>query len=80
MYLEHVHYLDKIDISSIAKGVKSRLHKNIAFWENIGANEFVVKPIRVGFVIPFENNPLFMFIKHNKSALIYSDFVDEVTS
>lgn len=80
MFLEHVHYLDRIDISTIAKGVKNSLHRNILFWENIDANEFVLKTIKNGYVIPFLNNPPPMFFRNNNSALVHSDFVNEAIS
>jgi predicted aspartyl protease len=47
MFLEHVYYLDRIDISTLAKGVKNSLHKNILSWENIDANEFVLQAINL---------------------------------
>jgi hypothetical protein len=62
MFLEHVYYLDRIDISTLAKGVKNSLHKNILSWENIDANEFVLQAIKNGYVIPFLNNLFFFFM------------------
>lgn len=77
MFLEHVYYLDRIDISTLAKGVKNSLHKYILSWENIDANEFVLQAIKNGYVIPFLNNPPLMFFRNNNSALVHSDFVNE---
>jgi hypothetical protein len=67
MFLEHVYYLDRIDISTLAKGVKNSLHKNILSWENIDANEFVLQAIKNAYVIPFLNNPPLMFFRNNNS-------------
>ena len=57
MFLEHVRYFDKIDISSITEGFENILLINIAFWVNIYANEFVVKTIKDGYAISCVSNP-----------------------
>ncbi|VDI75750.1 Hypothetical predicted protein [Mytilus galloprovincialis] len=51
--LEHVKYFDKVDFSKLAKGVKSSLSKNVAFWEHIGASKFIIDTIKSGYMIPF---------------------------
>jgi hypothetical protein len=39
-------------------GVKGRLAKHIKFWEQIGANNFVLETLKKGYVIPFLENPV----------------------
>jgi hypothetical protein len=80
MYIQHVKFLDSIDITSISKGVKSSLRKHIESWKHIGANEFVVNTIENGCVIPLLRNPPPMCFKNNQSALLHSDFVEKAVS
>lgn len=80
MYIQHVKFLDSIDITSIPKGVKSSLRKHIEFWKHIGANEFVVNTIENGYVIPFLRSPPPICFKNNQSALLHSDFVENAMS
>lgn len=76
IFLKQVDYLEKQNLSfSVVKGVKGRLAKNIAFWEKIGANSFVLDTIRNGFVIPFIESPNSMHKSNNRSAVQNSDFV-----
>ncbi|VDI69109.1 Hypothetical predicted protein [Mytilus galloprovincialis] len=55
--LEHVKYFDKVDFSKLAKGVKSSLSKNVAFWEHIGASSYFIDTIKSGYMIPFVSLP-----------------------
>jgi len=80
MYIQHVKFLDSIDITSIPKGVKNNLRKHIEFWKHIGANEFVVNTIENGYVIPFLRNPPPMCFENNQLALLHSDFVEKAVS
>ncbi|CAC5388869.1 unnamed protein product [Mytilus coruscus] len=73
---EHVKYFDKVDFSKFAKGVKSSLSKNVAFWEHIGASKFIINTIKC-YMIPFVNLPPPMKFRNNKSAVDNTDFVNE---
>lgn len=77
MFTDHVKYLENLDISSIATGVKHSLRKHIDFWSSIGASKFVIDTIQNGYVIPFITTPPPMSFKNNKSTILYSEFVDE---
>jgi hypothetical protein len=52
MYVQHVKFLDSIDITSISKGVKSSLRKHIESWKHVGANEVPCFPLNVAFFHP----------------------------
>ena len=76
IFLKQVDYLEKQNLSFTAlNGVKGRLAKNIAFWEKIGANSFVLDTLRNGYVIPFIESPNSMHKSNNRSAVQNSDFV-----
>ncbi|CAC5415666.1 unnamed protein product [Mytilus coruscus] len=74
---EHVKYFDKVDFSKFAKGVKSSLSKNVAFWEHIGASKFIIITIKSGYMIPFMSLAPPMKFRNNKSAADNTDFVNE---
>ena len=57
--------------------VKSRLKKNLQFWENIGAYPFILNVIEHGYKIPFESIPPKQHNNNNKSALENKDFVSK---
>ena len=59
------------------KGVKGRLAKHVDFWISIGTNDFVINTMKNGYVIPFLNPPVSMFMKSNKSAITNSEFVEQ---
>ena len=56
-------------------GVKGRLAKNIEFWRNIGANDYVLNLIEFGYKLPMSTVPPKSRLKNNKSALAHVDFV-----
>ena len=60
--------------------VKGRLKEHVKFWEEIGANEYILSVIKNGYKIPFVNTPPSSKIKNNKSAMDNSDFVTEAIS
>ena len=57
--------------------VKGRLRKNIQFWRDIGASEFVLDVIEHGYKIPFYSMPQQSFSHNNRSALSEYEFVSE---
>ena len=67
------------DVAS-CHGVKGRLAKHITFWEQIGANNFVLETLKKGYVIPFFENPVKMFKKNNRSAMKNAEFVDQAVN
>ena len=75
-YFEERSFLEKDSF----KGVKGRLSKNLKFWEDIGANPFVIDTIKNGYVIPFLEPPRALLLKNNKSALQNNDFVTQMVS
>ncbi|XP_014680270.1 PREDICTED: uncharacterized protein LOC106820250, partial [Priapulus caudatus] len=60
--------------------VKGRLKDNVLFWQDIGANSFVLDIIMNGYKIPFYSDPPAQFIKNNKSALKEHEFVSGAIS
>jgi hypothetical protein len=67
------------DVAS-CHGVNGRLAKHIKFWEQIGANNFVLETLKKGYVIPFLENPVKMFKKNNRSAMKNAEFVDQAVN
>lgn len=57
--------------------VKDRLRKNVGFWRNIGASQFVLDTITNGYVIPFYSTPDSAICRNNNSALRNKLFVQE---
>ena len=55
--------------------VKGRLRECISFWENIGANRWVLEIIREGYCLPFVDLPESMTFVNHQSAIREVDFV-----
>jgi len=55
--------------------VKGRLQKRLIFWEQLGANNFVLDTIKNGYKLPFVHIPRESYKKNNKTALDNSSFV-----
>jgi hypothetical protein len=55
--------------------VKGRLRKNLQFWTNIGASEYILDVIKYGYKIPFYSIPPNSVSKNNRSALCEQEFV-----
>ncbi len=55
--------------------VVGSLKRNVLFWEEAGASEFVLSVISNGFRLPFVQLPPKFFFPNNKSALRNSEFV-----
>ena len=55
--------------------VKGRLKKHLLFWEQIGANKFILSVIKEGYKLPFLSTPTESFRSNNHSALENPEFV-----
>ena len=60
--------------------VKGRLKTHVQFWEDIGSPDFIIDTIKNGYTIPFLSTPTSVYLRNNKSALKYGDFVSEALS
>ena len=67
-------YIDLIDQNLIVR-VKGRLRENIAFWQNIGASQWLLKVLCEGYRLPFVDLPASKFFQNHNSASCHSDFV-----
>ncbi|MEM9400707.1 MAG: reverse transcriptase domain-containing protein [Verrucomicrobiota bacterium] len=70
----------KCEIDSECKGspnVRGRLLMHIAFWQQIGAPDFILSTISEGYKIPFATTPASFQQRNNRSALEHSVFVTE---
>ena len=60
------------------QSVKGRLRAHFSFWlHTLGANDFILRVIDKGYIIPFITVPQNAFFDNNHSALIHVDFVSE---
>lgn len=57
--------------------VKGSLRRNISFWHDIGAPEFILSIIQDGYRLPFETIPSGNVLNNNMSSLHYPKFVEE---
>lgn len=55
--------------------VKGRLRKRLVFWEQLGANNFVLDTIKNGYKLPFLHIPKESYKTNNKTAIENSVFV-----
>lgn len=55
--------------------VKGNLKRNISFWEEIGASDFIIDVIKNGYKVPFYETPEHSFLNNNRSAKNNADFV-----
>jgi len=55
--------------------VKGRLKKRWKFWEQLGANKFIVNLLKEGYKMPFISPPTYKNMKNNKSAYDNEIFV-----
>ena len=55
--------------------VKGSLKRNIQFWKQINANQFVLDTIENGYKLPFKSIPPPKIMKNNRSALENKEFV-----
>ena len=70
---------DKLD-SDLGPGpeltnVKGRLAERLAFWQNMGASDFILEVIGKGSTLPFVKEPEPAVFGNNQSAKNYPDFV-----
>ena len=67
---------DAFDNPELDSGVvKGRLKKHYLFWEQIGANKFILNVIREGYKLPFLSSPTESFRQNNQSAFDSASFV-----
>ena len=60
------------------QSVKGRLRAHFSFWlHTLGANDFILRVIDKGYIIPFITDPQNAFFDNNHSALIHAGFVSE---
>ena len=62
---------------SVKVFVKGRLKRNVNFWKDIGANDFILDTIENGYKLPLIQTPEPAVFKNNKSALANPEFVTE---
>ena len=64
-----------VDVNHSCVVVKDRLQENIAFWQNIGASNWLLKVIREGYCLLFVELPEAKFFQNHRSALCNAEFV-----
>ena len=60
--------------------VKGRLRENIAFWQSIGASNWLLRVIREGYCLPFVDLPDVKFFQNHMSTLCNAEFVSSEIS
>ena len=60
--------------------IKGSLKRDVKFWEEIGASEFILETIKNVYIIPFYETPAESFNIRNKSASDNFVFVKEAVS
>ena len=55
--------------------VKGRFAERLAFWQHMGASDFILEIIRKGYALPFVKEPEPAVFRNNQSAKNHSDFV-----
>ena len=66
---------DTDEVSSVA--VKGRLRMDLEFWQSIGASQWIIDILSLGYCLPFVNEPNKKFLKNHASALRNADFVSQ---
>lgn len=81
-FIAQVRFLEKLEVNSNNnfKCVKGRLAKHLDFWIKIGASDFIIDTIQNGYVIPFSEPPVSMFLRNNISAITNEEFVGQAIS
>ena len=69
-----------VDVNHSCVVVKGRLRENIAFWQNIGASNWLLSVICEGYCLPFVELPQVKFFQNHKSALCNAAFVSAMIS
>jgi len=64
-----------VDVNHSCVVVKGHLRENIAFWQNIGASNWLLRVIREGYCLPFVELPEVKFFQNHRSALCNAEFV-----
>ena len=63
--------------SAVLQPVKGSLRRNVSFWHDIGAPEFILSVIQDGYRLPFETIPSGNVLNNNMSSLHYPKVVEE---
>ena len=66
--------LDKLEQNSVVV-VKGRLRENIAFWQSIGASQWLLNVLCEAYCLPFVGCPVNKFFPNHKSASCHAEFV-----
>ena len=66
---------DTDEVSPVA--VKGRLRMNLKFWQDIGASQWIIDILLLGYCLPFLYEPNKKFFKNHASALRNADFVSQ---
>jgi len=64
-----------VDVNHSCVVVKGYLKENIAFWQNIGASNWLLRVIGEGYRLPFVELPEVKFFQNHRSMLCNADFV-----
>ena len=65
--------------NTVCSNVKGRLKTHLQFWQQIGANSYILDVIEHGYKLPMAVSPSTKFLRNNKSALAHPHFVHEAT-
>ena len=68
---ESSYFNDELD----SECVKGRLKKRRLFWEQLGANKFILNILKEGYKMPFISTPPYKISRNNKSAFDNESFV-----
>ena len=70
-------YYELEDLSPKHPHVKGNLKRNIEFWREIGASQYILSVIEDGYSLVFDSIPSQACFKNNNSALKHSEFVEK---
>jgi len=59
-----------VDVNHSCVVVKGRLRENIAFWQNIGASNWLLRVIREGYCLPFVELPEAKFFSESHERVM----------
>ena len=71
--------VDRAEQASVTR-VKGRLKENIAFWQFIGASQWLLRVLNEGYCLPFVEFPKRMFFRNHNSVFCNYEFVSSEIS
>ena len=71
--------VDRAEQASVTR-VKGRLRENIAFWQFIGASQWLLRVLNEGYCLPFVEFPKRMFFRNHNSVFCNYEFVSSEIS